>query len=456
MNKIGVFKMNKIIMITKEEVKQYLLVVILTILSVGIICLVNDRVVHICVMWLFAVCAILIKKIDVMHPYIWFSMILTLYSTAYSILLSMGVSGNYTYEQLMYPTIALGVALFFIGPRTENNYKVQFLMERNNDDADYYYFDAVIIVLFVICLFLSLMLLRSGLVGKTEMKQSGNIFYRIGVYAIRYLILFSTVRVCNRIRLDKKYIWCFVISGIAAIVFAFSTGERDAYIRLFVIVLFVLYSAGVIKKRHFFVLIPVSMVLLALSVEFKYYFLRGTLNGSFSLGNVVEGFLSSDFSAAGRNLQYLIDRPWTKSNFGFGMLFTELLYPILPSSLVINPDSWFNYVVHDRGYHGNAFTLVGTGYIICGVFGVVILFTIVGLIVKWLYRRSKKNIFYYSAYIYSITIIMVSLRGSLNSIMNSLLKEVGICFLFCYFANRILSIRARTELGVNKWGLYAK
>ena len=441
--------MNQKIHISREDAQHYLLIFFLMIVSVAVICIANNPIVHICVMWFFTVCSILISKIDIMHPYTWFSLILTLYSTAYAILLSMGLAGNYSREQLLYPVIALGVSLLFIGPKRIENAGSRFLSQKSANDLNYSYLDAVIIVLFVICLFLSMMLLRSGFSGKTEMKQANNIFYRFGVYAVRYLTIFTIVRVCNRIRLNKKYIWCLVLSGVATIAFSFSTGERDTYIRFFVIILFILYSAGIIKKRHFLLLIPLSMALLTISVEFKYYFLRGTLNGAFSLNNMIEGFLSSDFSAAGRNLQYLVDRPWTKGNFGFGMLFTELLYPFLPSSIVTNPDYWFNYVVHAGGYHGNAFTLVGTGYIISGMLGVIIVFAIVGLIIKWLYKRSERNIYYFSAYIYSITIIMISLRGSLNSIVNCLLKEIGICFLFCFVANHILYIRARDRKFTN-------
>lgn len=431
--------MNKAFIVSKKDARQYLTVIILSLLTIGIICAFRGPAVHIVAVWFFVICVVSMSKVDIMHPYAWFSAILALYSTAYSILSVIRLTGNYSYEQLLYPVIALSTSLLFIGTRKKTNVN-RFLLKKDQKTFDYYYLDAVIIVLFVICALLSMLLLRSGFWGKTEMKQANNLSYRIGVYAVRFLTLFTIVRVSNRIQLQKKYIWCLILTGVATVAFSLSTGERDTYIRFFVVTLFILYSAGIIKKRHFLILIPLSMILLTLSVEFKYYFLRGTLNGSFSISNIFEGFLSSDFSAAGRNLQYLIDRPWTKGNFGFGMVITELLYPILPRSIVTNPDYWFNYVVHAGGSHGNAFTLVGTGYVIGGILGVIVVFAIVGYIIKGLYRRADRNLFYFSAYIYSITIIMISIRGSLNSIINCLLKEVGICFLFCYLMNRLVAV----------------
>lgn len=438
--------MKKAIVLTKKDIYSNVVVIILALLSAAIIHSVNSLVVHIAVIWIYCIAVILLSGLNIMHPYTWFSAILTLYSSAYAILLSMGISGNYSYQQLLYPVIAMDTAMIIIGPQTKENADYHFLGERGKDVVNYKYLDTIIVILFLACLVVSMQLLRSGYSGKSEMKQANNIYYRAGVYFVRYLTILTIIRVCNCIRMNKKFVRNFVLTGVATLAFTLSTGERDSFIRFCIVVLLILYSAGIIKKRHFLILIPASMVLLTLSVEFKYYFLRGTLRGSFSLSNLVEGFLTSDFSAAGRNLQYLIDRPWTEGTFGFPMLFTELFYPFLPGSMKVNPDRWFNYVVHTGNYHGNAFTLVGTGYIISGIAGIIVVFAIVGLFVRWIYNRSERNIFYYSAYIYIITIIMISMRGSLSSIVSCLVKEVAVCFLFCYAANQIISNSHRAKL----------
>ena len=432
--------------ISHTTISKIIFVIVMTLIAEVTIMMSNNPVIHVAAIWVICIVAMKMTDFDIMHPYTWFSLILTLYSSGYAILVIMGLAGNYTSDQLYYPILALGVSLIFIGPRKQENVDDHFLSRENDDTISLNYLDSVIVLLLLACLIISFILLRSGYSGKTAMKQANIIYYRIGVYVARYLTFFSILRVCNCIRIKKKYWIKIILPGVAVLAFGFSTGERDAFIRFFIVFLFILFSAGVIKKRHFVILIPVTMIMLTLSVELKYYFLRGTLNGSFSLNNLLEGFLSSDFSAAGRNMQYLIDRPWTKSYFGISMLFTELLYPILPSSVKTNPDYWFNYVVHVGGYHGNAFTLVGTGYVIGGTLGVISLFIIVSFIVRWLYKRSTKNIYYYSAYLYGITIVMIAMRGSLSSIVGCLLKEVGICLFFCYVVNGALLAKARNQI----------
>lgn len=429
--------------IQRSNSETYFFILLSSFLSLLLVTAFSSLAIHLIAVWLLCVVAIIVVNGDVLHPYCWFSVVLSLYSTSYAILLAMGWNGNYSKEQLLYPVIAISVALLFIGPHCETELKKKIKSNsydnKNSDNeiCDFRFLDYFITALSVVCLILSFILLRSGYSGKSAMKQDNNISYRIGVYAVRYLVIFTIIRVLNCLNINKKYGKHVVLTAISTLCFSLFTGERDVFIRFVVVLFFLLYSSGKIKQKHFLLLVPLSMVLLTLSVQFKYFFLRGTINGSFSLDNLLEGFLSSDFSAAGRNLQYLIDRPWTKGYFGYKMIVTELFYPIIPGSFKTNPDYWFNYVVHSGGYHGNAFTLVGTGYIIAGIPGIVIIFAIVGGLVKYLYIKASENIFYYSAYIYCITIVMISIRGSLNSIVNCFVKEVLVCFILCKILNDI-------------------
>ena len=427
------------ITITKASVIAYVSVFLMTLACVAAILLTSSILLHIIVIWVLCFTAFIIARGDIMHPYCWFSAVLTLYSSSYAMLILLGFNGHYSKEQLLYPVIALGTALLFIGPHSYQNSDSHFFSTIGTTGADYRFLDIFIYVLSAAALIISVILLGSGYSGKVAMKSAGNIYYRFGVYVVRYLVFFMIIRMSNCIVNGKKYFPLMVVTVVATLTFTFSTGERDVFIRFFVVVMFVLFSAHIIKRKHFLILIPISMVVLTLSVEFKYFFLRGTLQGSFSLNNLLEGFLSSDFSAAGRNLQYLLENSGTNGQFGFRMLITELLYPILPSSWRTNPDHWFNYDLHTGNYHGYAFTLVGTGYIIHGVIGIILVFAIVGLIVRFLYKNANRGIFLYAAYVYSITIIMISMRGSLNSIVNCLVKEVAVgyilCRVFIYFLN---------------------
>ncbi len=424
------------IVFQKSDIEKWFVVLCVGIISLLIIYITSSIVIHVCAITLVCITSIIISKFDIMHPYFGFSLVYTLYSIGYPMLCVIGTSSyDYAKSQLLYSTIGLLIALLTIGPKKIEKIDIS---KESDKTIDYKYMDYFIIVLVAFSVLASLMLLRRGYSGKTQMQRANDLYYRFGVYSVRFLTLFSIMRITNLYLQNKKYKWIVLSGGIATLMFGLLTGERDSFIRFFVCVFYILFVSNVINKKHFLILSPLAVVFMGMSNTFKYFFLTGNLRGTFDFSNVFENFFGSDFSAAGRNLQYLLDHEWTNGYFGFKLIITELLYPLLPSSVRVNPDRWFNYNVHDGGFHGYAFTLVGTGYIVSGVIGVVVVFIIVGLIIRALYNRSNKDVYYLTIYIYTTTILMYAMRQSLNTFSNSFMKEIIVVMGVCAVFNRIM------------------
>ena len=151
---------------------------------------------------------------------------------------------------------------------------------------------------------------------------------------------------------------------------------------------------------------------------------------------MIYDFLASDFTAAGRNFQYLLDRSWTKGALGLKTFWTELLNPLLVGISKVNPDHWFNYEVHTGLYKGYAFTLVGTGYAIAGMIGIILVFITVGILIRIFYRKSKKSLMWLVSYIYLSSTVIFSFRQSLQTITGSMVEHVGVAILFCIIIDK--------------------
>ena len=152
-----------------------------------------------------------------------------------------------------------------------------------------------------------------------------------------------------------------------------------------------------------------------------------------AIKEIINSNNSSEKEILLNKIQYLLENSWTESSQGIQLLFAEMLTPFLPSGIIFNPDQWFNYVVHSGKYHGYAFSLVGTGYIIGGRIGVVLLFFIVGLMCRHLYKNSIKDVYNMVSYICMISAFIASFRSSAGSIYTSYVRTILIPIIFCKF-----------------------
>lgn len=420
----------------------------------------TNMVFHMACIWTVVLVAALAVDLDVMHPWCWFSALFTLYNTAHSIMLCFDVDSSYgagyTKENTLYALLALVVVLVVIGPR-----RIDLSVYPEREVYINPRFTKLLFYIMSVTTIIFAFILKSrGYSGKTEMKAEGDIFYRIGVHLIRWTLIYGSLLLCNllnrsdkatKLRISylfkknqdmensveeikknksdrKDFVLIILFSAVASFSLGLLTGERDIIFRYIILIILLFSFFGIITKKHILTLIPILMGVLILSLYFKYYFLGVNLNTRYSADNLIVQFLYADFYAAGGNFQWLLDSPWTKGYFGFSLLFKEILRVVFSFS---DPSLsyWFNNVVFPGKYKHRAFTLLGNGYVMGGALGIILLFILVALLVKFFYVRCYKNVYYFVFYVFVAITVMSSFRQSLYGIADSLVKGILMAYI---------------------------
>lgn len=420
------------IKVSKDNLRGLVLILFTGLISVFIIILTNNVLLHVISMWAIAVVAILIARFDFLHPYSWYSLFFTLYSTSNAILWNAGLrDGGYNRWQILYPVFALIIVLLIVEPikvEKADSIEPNRIIQGN-------VLKLVIFILTVLLLLFSIILHYRGYSSKEEMKAAGDLFFRFGNLFARYLTIFVLLYIGKMMSNNNHNSWKLIIfCGLSTLLFTLFTSERDVFFRFCYTILILLIAYSFIKPKHLIIVFPCAILGMVISVIIKSYFLRSNIN--IGTGNILYDFLSSDFSAAGGNLQYLLENSWTKGALGIRTYFTELLNPFIIGFSIPSPDHWFNYEVHTGLYKGFAFTLVGTGYAIDGLFGVFLIFITVGLLIRLFYRNSNNSLVWLVSYIYLSSTIIFSFRQSLQTITNSMVVHIGIAILFCILVDR--------------------
>ena len=166
---------------------------------------------------------------------------------------------------------------------------------------------------------------------------------------------------------------------------------------------------------------------------YKYYFLSGAISDSISLKfkDLILQFLDGEFISASRNLQVLINnKEYTESLFnGYGILndFKRIFF-----KSEFSHGNWFQNTFFSYSKTGYGFTLVGEGYVNLGYFGVILVFVIIGLFIRIIYRKASRNIYFLSIYIYTIPLYMYAIRADLANIFSQFIKHLILSIFIIY------------------------
>lgn len=395
----------------------------------------SNTIIHIFSIWLVTLVAIIVVRANILHPLCWFSFSFALYNTAYTICYSMGydISAGYSSLNSLYTLVAMSIVLIIVGTKSVDENKEFTKIVKIDKFAN----DKIFMILAIVSILFSLMLFNSGYSGKTEMQQASSLIYKLGVHTVRWMMAFMVIQMCSYkcavLRENIKYIlFCLT----ACFFMGLSCGERDIIFRGVLLVILLLYYYNYIKNYHFAIVLPVGCFFMIGSVYIKYYFLTNTFNNNYlEKGNWLYLFLSTDFIPTGRNTQYLINNEWTNGYYGVKILFNELFKGIIPVFDFENVSYWYNYEVYPGSFKGQAFTLIGFGHIIGGIFGIIVIFIILGYYIRYIYKKSRTSIYWLSYYIFSIPIIIGSFRATINTIINISVKSA----LFVLVSSYIIS-----------------
>ena len=429
-------------MIMKKNLFRYYILLNTIFLSFTIIIFSEKPIFHVIGFWLSVFVAIIISRFNIMHPLFWFSGSFALYSTAYSLLYILGypIKSGYSKENILLSLIALSIVLLVVGVKEYDSAlcfknKNHFFSRSNKQSIDF-----ILIILLIILIICVVILSKISFNHKNDLLAGRNVFFILGVYCTRFISFFCCLYLVMLNNTDRKKTKFFILAfGLFIILFSLFTGERDAMFRFFIIIILSFFVTKQLSKKILIILIPFGMLILILSRYFKYYFVRGIINNSLKEQSFIYNFLTSDFSAAGENLQILINNSWTKSLHGFYLIIVDFISPFVPGRLIMNVGEWFNSTFYPGSY-SRAFTLLGEGYVIGGILGIIVIFLILGFVIKFLYRKSMKNVYWLAAYIYSIPTIISAFRSTLGTITVALTRIV----LFSIFILNIFNILSRS------------
>lgn len=367
-----------------------------------------------------AVCAASIVRFNLSHPFVWYSGFFTLYATGYPILLLFGeyVEFGYSKELIFLHWLALTTFLLIVGPKTVNDNTKAKLPKFSSESVKYIY-AALTFVLILFVLFLG----SQDFSSKSELASSGSVFVYLGMRAALVYILITTMELINGLSENGKY--NFKVVTVTLVVLAaifFISAERDLLLR-YILGLFFLYYIFIYKKenRRKLIAIVVSMaILIPISRSIKYLGMRGEVESIG--GNILAEIIKSEFHTQARNVQAILNSGNYEGYFKgetFVTSFTRL-FGVSDFSTM----SWFNETFFPDRISGVGFSLVGEGYLNFGYLGVVLMFLIIGLVIRTLYLRSGKSIYSMVAYLMMIPISIYTIRADLHNFVSQFTKQV--------------------------------
>lgn len=375
---------------------------------------------------------------DIMHPYCWFSGMFLLYSLGYPILYYTGNLDPWLIEKagisqklIFLEWVALSIILLIVSPdqvsHVNKTNKTVLFTKANK---------LLYIIMYAVILSAVVSISQRGFMHKREIYAANNPLYKLSfiiIYMLLVIYVYACIHYIDNFRFRNRFIFFTFLLTFLITMFS---GERDILFMYLLLTIFVLYISGTIKKQHFFLLIPLGMIALPLSSIYKGFFLTGVANGGLTYKNFIKQFFNSEFRSASANMQILLNHEEEVKNI---FSYTQVLKDIkrifigsTESTLGWFNDKFFSYTKTKYG-----FTLVGEGYVIGGILGIVVIFLIIGVLIRFLYHMSSKNIYYKTLYICSIPRIIYAIRADLTNIFSPILKHIILTLLVIFIVQKL-------------------
>ena len=412
--------------------RKYFAVVITFVISLIVIEQTDDVLAHILSMLALCFVAVCVVKFDILHPYCWFSGFFGIYSVGYPILYYIGFPSfvGYTKNTMIYQLVALFVSLLLITPVNHtkkignSNLNLKKFIISNTSLNKYVYW--IMLGLITVA---AVLVSRMGFSGKDDIYKSGNIVL-IAIFRLPLIIaLFYTIQTVSYYIVKNKYpIRQSFLTLFCLLLITIFSGERDFVFRFLIMGLFVLFFLGKVNFKQLIIIILFMVPLVPLSAMYKYYFLGGDIGNQADFG-LLYSVIAGEFESATRNLQMLVNNSsQTLGSKGYILLINDVVGVF--NSNIQSSVSWFNETFYPNDPVEYGFTLVGEGYIVDGMMGICVVFSIMALIVRWMYKNAFKSIYFFSGYIYFITIMIYAMRGDLGTVYSALFKQIFFMILF--------------------------
>tara|TARA_B100000900_G_scaffold416128_1_gene449301 strand:- start:511 stop:1791 length:1281 start_codon:yes stop_codon:yes gene_type:complete len=218
-------------------------------------------------------------------------------------------------------------------------------------------------------------------------------------------------------------------------------GERDVIFRFLLLTVIIFFSFRKNPKISiYFMLIGVMILVVPISQIFKGILNYNTFTGlSFDAELIANLLLSNEFISAGRNLYATILYSAPGENSWF--FFTDIVRGLFPIGIfggeIVSSTNWYNSEFREiNGFSGSAgwgFSIIAQGYIIGGIWGVIIMAILIALSLGSLFNMSFKSLNHYVFYLFFLSASIYAVRADLATVLSLGVKLPLACMIIIYF-----------------------
>lgn len=417
--------------IERDVLIKYLIMTVGFVFAELLIVISDNIMIHVGVMVGFSILVLILIKADLLHPYTWFSTFFCLYSIGLPVLTYEGtphLRANYSKELMEIQLLALFIILFSVSPK-KIDYKIKNNKYHNLGVFNKILYVGIVLILIGGAYFLS----RSGLGGKANIYSSGSKLL-LAVFKVPLILtmLYTLLMICEWQNSKIVSIRTIVITGISLFGITIYSGERDFVFRFILITALFLFFVKKLKKRHMIALAPVAVAVLILSDKYKYFLSSGIVHASSE--SIISRLFAGEFEAASTNLQIVISQGMTHS---WGLERYLLDFASAFTTRIQSVSSWFSDLFYAGRTVQYGFSIIGEGYVTGGVIGVILISIILGCIIRFFYKRSCNDIYWFAAYLYFITVVIYSIRMDIGTILSAIVKQIGLVLIIVIIAEKM-------------------
>lgn len=390
--------------------------------------------------------SMLVVRLDLLHPFTWFSPFFLLYSASVPTLVWLEIREDIgsLQETIFLEWIALAVFMLFVGPlRKEPRFEETIGL---NARITAWLLSGISLAVSGLYLW---HIWQANLTSKYEIALSTSILAKLdpafSVFATAYAVL-----VAGAFQ-QQRFPWALISFAVGwnALSFLLS-GERDLVFRIFWVTIFLYHALYRKIPRSVLAILAIgAIVLVPIMEDLKNLLLKET-ETSVIMSSMAVRVLNDEFLTASENLQYYLSRAAFEPFFLGETLVWDIKRALLPWFLAQegpDPQRYFNVMffpdIVERG-GGKGFTLVGEGYMNFGWFGVVLWFAFLGWVVRALYVKALENKLWFLMYVVSMPLIVYIIRADFSNLLAQFVKHIAFPMLVIVLGQELLC-RGRTK-----------
>jgi len=384
--------------------------------------------------------ALAVAKLDLFHPYTWYTPFFFLYAASVPILVWLELKEDIgdLQETVFLEWLALTVFLVVVGPTN----RTIALPSRQIPCLKVMAWGLLLLSMAVSAAYLGHIWLNN-LASKYEIALSPSVLARLdpafSVYALVYTVLLA-VAFQRRV-----FPWGLILFSLGWNALAFLlSGERDLVFRILWITVFLVHGLYRPISRWMLACIAVGVIMLVpILGDLKKVLLRDS-DTAIMVNAMALRVLNDEFLTGSENLQYYL-RNAAFEPFYFGeTLLWDLNRAFLPGFIFPegpDPQRYFNVtffpeVVEQGG--GRGFTLVGEGYMNFGAWGVALWFLLLGVFARYLYRKGASNLTWFVIYVVSMPLVIYVIRADFSNLIAQFSKHIIAPVLLLYIGQETL------------------